>query len=291
MNMRLLAIVQCMRPHQYVKNLFIFLPLFFALKITDVELLFNAFLAFFSFSLLASGIYTLNDYHDIDEDKLHPKKKKRPLASGAISKGQAIALMIFLFIVGLSIMAPLSLGAVAIVCAYIAMNIAYSLYLKHVAIIDVTIIAVGFVLRLFIGSAVTGIELSMWIVIMTFLLALFMALAKRRDDVLIFLDTGKKMRKVIDGYNLQFLDSAMAIMASVIIVAYTIFTTSADVITKFNSQYLYLTALFVILGIMRYLQIAFVHLDSGSPTRIVIKDRFIQLTLLGWILSYTWILY
>ena len=148
--MGLLAIVQCMRPHQYVKNLFIFLPLFFALKITDVELLFNAFLAFISFSLLASSIYTLNDYHDIEEDKLHPKKKARPLASGAISKGQAIALMIFLSIVGLSIMSSFSLGAVANVCTYITMNIAYSLYLKHVAIIDVTIIAVGFVLRLFI---------------------------------------------------------------------------------------------------------------------------------------------
>jgi len=289
--MRLSAIIQCMRPHQYVKNLFIFLPLFFALKITDVDLFINAFLAFISFSFIASGIYTLNDYHDIEDDKLHPKKKTRPLASGAISKAQAIVLTLCLFIVGFSIIAPLSLNAILIFCGYVSMNIAYSFYLKHIAIIDVAIIAIGFVLRLFIGSAVTGIDLSMWIVIMTFLLALFMALAKRRDDVLIFLNTGKKMRKVIDGYNLQFLDGAMAIMASVIIVAYTIFTTSTDVIDKFHSQYLYLTALFVILGIMRYLQIAFVHLDSGSPTRIVIKDRFIQLSLLGWILSYTWILY
>jgi 4-hydroxybenzoate polyprenyltransferase len=171
------------------------------------------------------------------------------------------------------------------------MNIAYSLYLKHVAIIDVTVIAIGFVLRLFVGAAVTDIELSMWIVIMTFLLALFMALAKRRDDVLIYLNTGKKMRKVIDGYNLQFLDAAMAIMASVVIVAYTIYTTSAEVVERVHSQYLYLTALFVILGIMRYLQITFVQKESGSPTRIVLKDRFVQLTLIGWILSFVWILY
>jgi hypothetical protein len=118
-----------------------------------------------------------------------------------------------------------------------------------------------------------------------------MALAKRRDDVLIFLETGKKMRKVIDGYNLQFLDTAMAIMASVVIVAYTIYTTSAEVVEQFNSQYLYLTALFVILGIMRYLQVAFVHLDSGSPTKIVLKDRFMQATIVAWIISFTWILY
>ena len=280
-----------MRPHQYIKNIFIFLPLFFALKITDTALLSNDIIAFIAFSLTASAIYTLNDYHDIEEDREHPKKKSRPLASGAISKSQAIVIMGVLGVAGFALMATLSLKAVGILAAYVIMNIAYSFYLKHVAILDVTIIAIGFVLRLFIGSAVTGIPLSMWIVIMTFLLALFMALAKRRDDVLIYLDTGKKMRKVIDGYNLQFLDTAMAIMASVVIVAYTIYTTSSEVVARVNSEYLYLTALFVILGIMRYLQVAFVLKDSGSPTKIVLKDRFMQLTLLGWGLTFAWILY
>ena len=280
-----------MRPHQYIKNLFIFLPLFFALKITDTSLLINAFIAFIAFSLTASAIYTLNDYHDIEEDRQHPKKRHRPLASGAISKSQAIIIMSVLFIAGFTVMASLSLKATAVLAAYVGMNIAYSFYLKHVAILDVTIIAIGFVLRLFIGSAVTDIPLSMWIVIMTFLLALFMALAKRRDDVLIYLDTGKKMRKVIDGYNLQFLDTAMAIMASVVIVSYTIYTTSPEVVARVHSEYLYLTSFFVILGIMRYLQVAFVLKDSGSPTKIVLKDRFMQLTLIGWVLSFAWILY
>ncbi len=280
-----------MRPHQYTKNLFIFLPLFFALQITDIELLKNTIIAFIAFSLSASAIYTLNDFQDIEEDKQHPKKKTRPLASGAISKSQAIVIMIVLAFGGFALMGSLKLEAVGILSLYVVMNIAYSFHLKHIAILDVTIIALGFVLRLFVGSAVTGIELSMWIVIMTFLLALFMALAKRRDDVLIFLETGKKMRKVMDGYNLQFLDTAMAIMASVVIVAYTIYTTSTEVVERFNSQYLYLTALFVILGIMRYLQITFVHLDSGSPTKIVLKDRFMQATIIAWIISFTWILY
>ncbi len=280
-----------MRPHQYIKNLFIFLPLFFALKITDTSLLLNAVIAFVAFSLTASAIYTLNDYHDIEEDKQHPKKKDRPLASGDIYKSQAIVIMAALGIAGFSLMALLSVKAVGIMAAYVVMNIAYSFYLKHVAILDVVIIAIGFVLRLFIGSAVTDIPLSMWIVVMTFLLALFMALAKRRDDVLIYLDTGKKMRKVIDGYNLQFLDTAMAIMASVVIVSYTIYTTSSEVVARVHSEYLYLTSLFVILGIMRYLQVAFVLKDSGSPTKIVLKDRFMQLTLIGWVLTFAWILY
>ena len=286
-----LKLIKLMRPHQYVKNLFIFLPLFFALKITDTSLLFNAVIAFIAFSLTASAIYTLNDYLDIEEDKQHPKKKYRPLASGAVSKFQAISIMSVLFVAGSTLMTILSLKAAGILAAYVIMNIAYTFYLKHIAILDVVIIAIGFVLRLFIGSAVTGIPLSMWIVIMTFLLALFMALAKRRDDMLIYLDTGKKMRKVIDGYNLQFLDTAMSIMASVVIVAYVIYASSAEVIARVNNDYLYLTGLFVILGVMRYLQVAFVLKDSGSPTKIVLKDRFMQLTLIGWVLTFTWILY
>ncbi len=280
-----------MRLHQYIKNLFIFLPLFFALKITDFEFFTRTVVAFVAFSLTASAIYILNDYQDIEEDRAHPKKRYRPLASGSISRTQAIIMMVGLIVVGFSLMALLSWQAVGILTLYVVINIAYSFYLKHIAIVDIVIIAVGFVLRLFVGSAVTGISLSMWIVVMTFLLALFMALAKRRDDVLIFLETGKKMRGVIDGYNLQFLDTAMAIMASVVIVAYITYTTSSEVVGRMHSEYLYLTALFVVLGVLRYLQVAFVLKDSGSPTKIVLKDRFMQLVLFGWIISFAWILY
>ncbi|ASJ74495.1 decaprenyl-phosphate phosphoribosyltransferase [Granulosicoccus antarcticus] len=289
--MELASVITLMRPQQYIKNLFIFLPLFFAMEITNTGLLLNAFIAFIAFSLTASAIYTLNDYYDIEEDRQHPTKKDRPLASGALSKPHAIIVMSLLLLTGGILMACLSIKALAVLTIYVVMNIAYSLSLKHISIVDVNIIALGFVLRLFIGSTVTNIPLSKWIVIMTFLLAIFMALAKRRDDVLIFLHTGKKMRKVIDGYNLQFLDTAMAIMASVVIVAYTIYTTSAEVTERLSSEYLYLTSFFVILGILRYLKISLVNGDSGSPTKIVTTDTFIQLTLLGWIITFTWILY
>lgn len=280
-----------MRPHQYIKNIFIILPLFFALKITDTGLLISAFLAFISFSITSSAVYILNDFLDIEADKQHPKKKSRPLASGAINKIQAIVLMFILFILGVGLLLSQSLTATYILLAYIIMNIAYSFYLKHIAILDVNIIAIGFVLRLFVGATVTNISLSMWIVIMTFLLALFLALAKRRDDVLIYLDTGKQMRSVINGYNLRFLDGAMMILASVVIVAYTLYTTSSEIIERVQNQYLYLTSFFVILGILRYLQITFVEENSGSPTRIVLKDKFIQLTLLSWIIAFAWIIY
>ena len=189
------------------------------------------------------------------------------------------------------LMAWLSIQGAGIVGAYVLLNVAYSLLLKHIAVLDVAIIATGFVLRLFVGSAVTGIELTFWIVVITFLLALFMALAKRRSDVLLFLNTGAKTRKVIDGYNLRFLDSAMAIMASVVIVSYILWTTSTEIIQKLHSKYLYLTALFVILGILRYMQITLVDENSGSPTEILWKDRFIQLNSVCWVLVFAWILY
>lgn len=284
-------ILRLMRPQQYIKNLFIFVPLFFAVKITDTTLLKNDIIAFIAFSLTASAIYILNDFKDIEDDKQHPKKKNRPLASGAISKTQALIAMLTLLALGFIIASAVSLQVVGVISVYVVMNIAYSFHLKHVAILDVVIIAVGFVLRVFIGSAATGIQLSIWIIIMTFLLALFIALAKRRDDVIIFMETGKKMRKVIDGYNLQFLNAAMAIMSSVVIVSYIMYTTSAEVVEKFHSRNLYLTSLFVILGIMRYLQISFVSIDSGSPTKIVLKDHFMQLTILAWLASFIWILY
>ena len=286
-----ITLLKLLRCHQYIKNVFIFLPLFFALKITEHELIIKTTFAFISFSMLASAVYIFNDLIDIDFDKQHPSKKNRPIASGSISKRTASFLIVALSLSAFSIIFQVNSSAGIILSIYGTLNIAYSLRLKHIAILDVMIIATGFVLRLFVGAFATNIILSKWIVLMTFLLALFMALAKRRDDFIIFLDTGKKMRKVIDGYNLQFLDIAMSIMASIVIVAYIMYSTSEEVIARLNNEYLYLTVIFVILGIMRYLQITFVEKNSGSPTKLVLKDKFLQLSLLAWIASYTWVLY
>ncbi len=267
------------------------MPLFFGGQITEINQFINASIAFLAFSLTASAIYILNDYQDIEEDREHPEKKNRPLASGDIPLKIALLLMSFLFVVGGGLMAISSKNAFAILGIYILLNIGYSYRFKHIAILDVTIIAIGFIFRVFVGSVVTGVPLSQWIVIMTFLLALFLALAKRRDDVVIFLETKKKMRKVINSYNLKFIEGAMMIMASVTIVSYILYTTSPEVVERLQSEYVYLTSLFVILGIMRYLQITFVEDGSGSPTKIVMKDRFLQLTILGWVLHFILLLY
>ena len=283
--------VSLIRPDQYIKNIFIFLPLFFGLKITDSYLFLNATCAFIAFSLTASAVYILNDLHDVEQDQLHPTKKSRPIASGAVTQSQAIALMVGLLFLGLSLSYILPLPITKIVLAYVAMNIVYTFYLKKTPILDVTVVAVGFVIRLFVGFYATGVSLSEWIIVMTFLLALFVALAKRRDDVKIFVNTGNKTRRVVDSYSLEFLDATTATMASVVIVSYIGYTTSAPVVERYHSEYLYLTAFFVILGIMRYLQFIFVLDDAGSPTKIVLTDRFIQLIILGWGLSFLFILY
>ena len=285
------SILRLMRIHQYVKNAFIFLPLFFAGQITNIVLFSSALVGFIGFSIAASAVYILNDFLDIEDDRKHPSKKDRPLASGLVSKKESLVLIGLFSIMGLTIMATQSIQALVVLLSYIVLNIGYSFYLKHIPIVDVTIISIGFVLRLFIGAIVTVTPLSKWIVIMTFLLALFLALAKRRDDVIHFMNTGKKMRKVIDGYNLQLIDGAMMIMASVVIVSYLLYTTSSEVIKRIDSEYLYLTSLFVILGVLRYMQISFVENNSGSPTKILFKDKFMIINILAWVFSFIYIIY
>ena len=285
------AVFTIIRPKQYIKNIFILLPLFFAGQITNSELLVNALVAFVAFSLSASAVYIINDYRDIKDDRKHPKKKFRPLASGSISKNIALSLMVILLIIGFTLMAIISTNALAILGIYVILNISYSLKLKRIALLDVTIIAIGFVLRLFVGSFAYEVPLKIWIVIMTFLLALFLALAKRRDDVQIFRKSGNKMRKSMDGYNLQLIDGTMMVMSAVVIVAYLLYTTSQEIVEKFQNENLYLTTLFVIFGLMRYLQITLVEKNSGSPTETIFKDKIMQINLALWVLSFVWLIY
>jgi 4-hydroxybenzoate polyprenyltransferase len=283
-------IIKLIRPHQYIKNLFIIAPLFFAGAITDQQALIASLLAFVFFSISASAIYVLNDLKDVNEDRLHPVKRDRPIASGRISIPQAWILFSALLALGLLGAYWLSEMLFYIVLLYVMLNVLYSLGLKHISIVDIAIIAFGFVLRILAGSAVIQIPPSMWIILMTFLLALFLALAKRRDDVLLATQ-GKQTRKNIDGYNLEFVNAAMVIMSSVVTVSYIFYTISDEVQMRLQTEYLYLTVIFVILGIMRYMQITFVENNSGSPTKIVLKDRFLQITIVLWAASFGAIIY
>lgn len=277
-------VIKLMRPYQYVKNIFVFAPFLFSFQFS-IENILNVFLAFILFSLIASSIYILNDLMDIKEDKGHPTKRFRPLASGKVKISTAKIMIFLLSLIALLGSLILSKELFFILSFYFVLNIAYSLKLKHITIVDIFIIATGFVLRLFAGSSVIDTPLSMWIIIVTFLLALFLAIAKRRDDVLLS-SQGKETRRNIDGYNLEFVNAVMILMSGVIIVSYILYTVSHEVISRLETKYLYVTSFFVILGIIRYMQITFVEENSGNPTKIVLKDRFLQLTILFWLMSF-----
>ncbi|WP_165023976.1 decaprenyl-phosphate phosphoribosyltransferase [Dysgonomonas sp. ZJ279] len=281
---RIKSYIQLIRVHQWVKNLFVFIPMFFAFRMTEIPLIIACIWAFIGLSFVASSIYIVNDLCDIEADKLHPMKRNRPLASGTVNKRDAFILFTFLLASGFSMYIFLlkDIYAVALLGLYFVLNVLYSFKLKHIAIVDVSIVAAGFVIRLFLGGLVTDVPLSRWVVIMTFLLALLLALGKRRDDVLIFIETGNKARKNLDGYNLDFLNTVITIMSSIIIVSYIMYTVSPEVIAR-NGENLYLSSIFVILGILRYLQIVFVKGDGGNPTKIFIKDRFMHIIFIGWI--------
>lgn len=285
-----MAYVKLLRPKDWAKNLFLFIPLFFAGEIWDLSKISAVFLGLLAFSMIASSIYIINDYRDIEDDRKHPVKSKRPLASGAVSKQAALVICAILLVAGFTLAWFIRDKFLFVLGIYFLLNLGYSLGLKNIPILDIMILAAGFVLRIKAGSVIALIPLSEWIIIMVFLLAVFMAIGKRRDDVLIKLNSGADMRKSIKGYNLELLNVLLALVCAVIIVAYFMYTMSPEVNARYGHR-LYYTCLFVLAGIMRYLQIIYVLADSGSPTKILYKDRFIQITLLLWIASYISIIY
>jgi decaprenyl-phosphate phosphoribosyltransferase len=283
-------IATLLRPHQYIKNVFVLAPIFFSGLATDIHLLVQSLYAFIFFSLTASSIYIFNDIMDVEEDKAHPNKKNRPIARGSVPISTAWIASIVLMAMSLLGSLYVSVNLTYILVAYILLNFFYSIGFKHISILDISMISTGFVLRLFSGSVVIKTLPSMWIILMTFLLALFLAFAKRRDDVLLS-SGGLQVRKNVDGYSLEFVNSGMVIMASVVIVAYIFYTISESVEIRLGTNYLYLTVFFVIIGVLRYLQITFVENNSGSPTRIILSDKFLQLSLVLWALSLGFIIY
>ena len=298
-----MAYLRLLRPKDWAKNLFIFIPLFFSGQLFHWSLYPELLLGVLAFCCFASSIYIINDYRDIDDDKKHPVKSKRPLASGAVSKKVAVLISLFLILLGLVIGYSIKEKFLFVLVIYFVLNLGYSFGLKNIPILDIVIVAIGFVLRIKGGAVIANIGLSEWLNIMVFLLALFMAIGKRRDDVLLKLSLGSDMRKSSKGYNIEFLNVILALVCAVIIVAYFMYTMSPEVQQRLvnaggsgdgntGAAYrLYYTCLFVLAGIMRYLQIIFVQNASGSPTKILYKDRFIQATLILWIASFYLIIY
>ena len=217
------------------------------------------------------------------------------MASGGISLWQAYGFMALMFVLSILTLLLLPgevlLKVMGILVVYYVLNMLYCAKLKDYAIIDVCIIAFGFVLRLLAGGFATGIVLSKWIVLMTFLLTLFLSFAKRRDDVLRMNETGEAPRKNTIRYNLTFINEAITITAGVTLVCYIMYTVSPEVVQNFHTDYLYLTSVFVLVGLLRYIQLAVVDKKSGDPTKVILRDRFIQLIVLAWGLAFLVIIY
>ncbi|MCA4777748.1 UbiA prenyltransferase family protein [Empedobacter stercoris] len=282
--------LKLMRVNQWVKNLFVFLPLFFSGNLFNIDLLIESFYGFLIFSFVASSIYIINDYVDIEKDKKHPEKKNRPLASGKISKQNAFILFLVLLVLTCFLLWTFGTLQVAILVGiYFLMNIAYSFKLKQVAILDVMIIAFGFLLRVFVGGYMTGILVSDWTILLVFDLALILALGKRRGE-LINAELEGVTRKSLDGYNLNFLNSALAITCTVAVICYMMFILSPETQFKFHHYIIY-TFVFVFAAVLRYLQQTFVYAKTESPTKLIFKDHFIQLLIVMWGISYVLLIY
>jgi len=287
-------LIRLIRPKQWIKNLIVLLPVFFGGALLHPSAIYAGLITALSFSFAASSIYCLNDIIDIEDDKHHPIKCNRPLASGAISIPQGYTLMVLMLILSMAstfLLYDHQLETAGVIAFYWLLNIGYCLKLKQYAIIDVCIVAFGFVLRVLAGGISTSIHLSKWIVLMTFLLMLFLSFAKRRDDVVRMNETGHAPRQNTICYNLTFINQAITITSSVTLVCYIMYTVSPETIQNFHTDYLYLTSVFVLVGLLRYIQIAVVDKKSGDPTKVILRDRFTQLIVLAFGLAFLFIIY
>ena len=282
------------RPQQWIKNGFVLIPMFFGGRLLNVDDAIASVVTFFAFSFVASAIYCFNDIVDVDADRRHPVKCHRPIASGAVSVPTAYALMAVLVLLSalLLFFLPQRAGETAgIVAFYFLLNMAYCLWLKRHAIIDVCTVAFGFVLRILAGGMACNVAVSNWLVLMTFLLALFLSFAKRRDDVLRMNETGEPPRRNTIRYNITFVNQAITITGTVTLVCYIMYTVSPEVVSRFHAPYLYLTSIFVLVGLLRYMQLTVVDEVSGDPTKILLRDRFTQAIVVAWIMAFLLIIY
>jgi 4-hydroxybenzoate polyprenyltransferase len=283
------AFIQLIRPSQWVKNLFVASPLLVTpAKVSSGNLL-VVVMGVACFCLIASSMYVLNDLLDREADRRHPTKKTRPIAAGRISVGAAIIAGLVLFAAGGVSAAWLPNGFGLWVLAYVILNLIYSTSLKHHPPFDVMAIAVGFVFRVEAGSVLVVVSPTVWILSCTLLLALFLALAKRRDDLVLELDQAH--RRSLAGYSKQFLDVSISVVLGALLVSYIIYTTDAAVMQRMGTDKLYLTLPFVLLGVLRYLQATLVFERSGSPTDVLLTDKVMLGTVIAWVIVFGILIY
>jgi 4-hydroxybenzoate polyprenyltransferase len=278
-------LLRLMRPYQWVKNGFVFTGLLFGHAWNNPHLVAQVMVAFIAFCLVSSAIYTINDIVDLEQDKQHPKKSKRPLASGLVSIHAAVMLAILLGAFGLSLAYFAAPAVLAILAAYALMNIAYSMRLKHVVILDVFIIATGFMLRILAGTLGVGIPPSQWLLLCGLMVTLFLGFTKRRAEIIALTEDKTAHRKVLEHYSPVLLDKMIGITAAGLIMSYSLYTMSADTIRIHGTANLIYTVPFVMYGVFRYIYLLHHQSRGGDPSHDLVRDPHLFIVVGAWLIA------
>jgi 4-hydroxybenzoate polyprenyltransferase len=284
--------VRLLRVRQWLKNGFVFGPLVFAGELTDSTSIQHAIWAFLSFSLVTSAVYALNDWFDRKEDRQHPEKCGRPIASGAVSGKVAAILVVCLIVVGGGLAClTTNLTVAALEAIYLAINVYYSLSLKHVVILDVFAVASGFVIRVLVGAVAVGVPASHWLLLCTLLLALFLGFAKRRSELELLKQNSVGHRSVLALYSPALITQLNVILCSATVVCYALYTVAPETVARFGTDHLIYTVPFVLYGLFRYLFLVEIRHDGGNPSSLVFRDRSFAVCILLWILACVLVIY
>jgi 4-hydroxybenzoate polyprenyltransferase len=268
-----------MRPRQWPKNVFVFVALFFDGQVINVTSLLNTILAFVLLCLMSSGVYLMNDLADIESDRRHPTKRFRPLPAGELQKGTAGAAAVFFALGSLTAGFALSTGFGLILLAYLVTQIAYTFWLKHVVLLDVSIVAAGFILRIAAGVTIIDVQrFSPWLYIFGGFLSLFLVVGKRRHELVLLGDEARHHRAILQEYNLELIDRMLGIITTGAVVSYSLYTFLSEGLPENHAMML--TIPFVLYGIFRYLYLIHVRNEGGAPEEIVLRDRPFQITIL-----------
>ena len=284
-------IFKLLRPQQWMKNGVVLAGLIFSGQAANPAYQNISLLTLVVFCFLASAVYTLNDIVDINRDRQHPLKKNRPLAAGKISVATAGVIGLILALGGLVLSYYIGLGLFYVAISYLVLNILYTFVLKNIVIIDVMSIAAGFVLRALAGAVAINVEFSNWLLIATFVLALFLGLGKRRHELMFLEKEASSHRKILEKYSPYLLDQLIGVVTASTVITYLFYTLSEEVRDKLSTEYLYVTIPFVIYGIFRYLYLVHQEEKGGSPTKLLLADRPLLADVVLWLISVIVILY
>jgi 4-hydroxybenzoate polyprenyltransferase len=285
------ALVRSLRPPQWAKNAFVLAPLVFGKKLDDPASLIAAGLAFVAFCAASSAVYLVNDVQDRESDRQHPLKRLRPIASGALPVSVALGAAALLLVVVAALGVPLGPGFLAVAAIYALLNFGYSAGLKNVVILDVMIVAVGFVLRVLAGGLAIGVTVSSWLLLCTIFLALFLAFSKRRHELVLLADDARGQRRVLDHYSPAFLDQMINVVTASSVVCYALYAVAPETEERFHSDWLVYTIPLVLFGIFRYLYLVYQRPHEKNPTEAILTDPPFLVNLALWALVVVWIVY